>query len=131
MKAETHLAAIKESIEELQDCIAKGIEKRQRTIGFHCSAAAADLFELFLHKQNLIDPGANVKHNWFASTGAAKKRFAFDFPKKEELLKILNEIEKNRNLLCYGKPQPAKTIEETIVLFNKLKSEIEKLGVKI
>ena len=130
MKIETHIAAVKESLDTLHDCIAKGAEQRQRTIGFLCSAAAVDLLEIFLHQQNLIDPGANVKHNWFASVKTASKRLP-DFPQKAELLGILNDIERRRNLLCYGKPQPARTIEESISLFNKLKTKLEFLGVKI
>ena len=130
MKIETHIAAINESLDVLKDCIAKGIESRQRTIGFSCSAAAVDLLEIFLHQQNLIDPGANIKHNWFASIKTASKHLP-DFPQKTELLEILNQIEKKRNLLCYGKPQPVKTIEGAISLFNELKAKLESLGAKI
>jgi len=130
MKTETHAAAVKESLDEIRDCIAKGVESRQRTIGFHCSAAAADLLEIYLHQQNLIDAGTSIKHNWFSSVKTASKRLP-DFPQKTEILQSLNEIEKKRNLLCYGKPQPAKTIEELISTFNKLKAKLENLGVKI
>ena len=130
MKIEAHIAAVRESLDELKDCIAKGIESRQRTIGFHCSAAAVDLLEIFLHQQNFIEPSAHIKHNWFSSTITEAKRLP-EFPKKIEFLEILNKIEKNRNLLCYGKPQPAKTAEEAILLFNKLKAELEKLGVVV
>ena len=131
MKPDVHIEAIKEYLGILQYSVARGIEHSQRAVGFACSAAAADLFELFLHQQNLIDPGAYIKHNWFASIPAAKKRFAFDFPQKEELLRLLNEIEKRRNLFCYGKQQTAKSIEELIATFNELKRKLELLGAKV
>jgi len=130
MKIETHINAVRESIDTLKDCLSKGIENRQRTIGFHCSAAAVDLVEIYLHQQNLIDIGLYLKHNWFASIKSASKHIP-EFPQKSEILQILHEIERKRNLLCYGKPQPIQTIEETLVLFNKLKARLEALGVKV
>ena len=130
MRVELHINAVKESIDTLKDCIAKGIENRQRTIGFLCSTAAVDLLEIYLHNQNLIDPSANLKHNWFSSVKNSSQKLP-DFPHKAELLGLLKKIESNRSLLCYGKPQPIKIIEETISLFNSLKSKLEKLGVKL
>lgn len=130
MKDETHIRAINESLEVISESVAKGIEKRQRTIGFHCSSAAVNLFEMFLHKQNLIDTGASIKHNWFASIKTASSHLP-DFPQKADLLQMLNQIENKRTMLCYGKPQPAESIEEAISLLNKIKGRLETLGVKI
>ena len=129
MKIESHKMAIKESIETIRESIQKGLQNRQRTIGFHCSAASADLLEAYLHQKNLIDPGANIKHDWFSSLEKARRNIKFDFENKEEILKLITKIEEKRNLLCYGKPQPEELISETIEIFNKLRKEFEKLGV--
>ena len=67
MNMEAHRRAIRESVETLRECVQRGIESRQRTIGFHCSVAAADMLELYLHSKNLIDPGRTIKHDFFSS----------------------------------------------------------------
>ncbi len=130
MKIESHLRDLKESLEAIHDGIARGLENRQRTIGFNCSAAATDLLEIYLHQKELIDPGANIKHNWFSSVKTAAKRLP-DFPSKPEILQLLNAIERKRNILCYGNPQSVDTIKEAINVFNELKTKLEHLGVKI
>lgn len=57
MRIEDHKNNIRESIDVIEECIQKGtLTQRQRTIGFHCSAAGIDMLEVLLHKKNLIDP---------------------------------------------------------------------------
>ena len=60
MNIENHYKRLNESLE-------KGILERQRTIGFHTSAASMDLLEMLLHKNNLIDRGFVIKHEWLKS----------------------------------------------------------------
>ena len=60
-----HLAKIKEHLQELKDAIAQGIENRPATIGFHTSACAIDLLELYLHHTGKIPIGLQIKHEWF------------------------------------------------------------------
>jgi len=62
MKIESHLENLKESINEIGESITKDLTKKQRTLGFHTSAAAMDILEIILHKNNLIDPGFIIKH---------------------------------------------------------------------
>ena len=107
MKIEDHNRNIRESLEVIHECIQKGIQERQRTIGFNASVAATEMLEVYLHKQNLINPGTILKHEWFTSERKAYEKLSFDFPEKEAIIKILVEIESKRNILCYGKPQPA------------------------
>ena len=57
MKIESHLENLKESIREIEIAVKEGLEKKQRTIGFHTSSAAIDILEIILHKHKLIDPG--------------------------------------------------------------------------
>jgi len=130
MRIEDHLRNINESLEVIKESIQKGLQERQRNLGFNISVAAVEMLEVFLHQKNFLNPGIILKHEFFSSIRKAKEKLKFDFSKKEEMLKLLNDIETKRNLLCYGKPQPAETIEFIINSFNKLKSLFEKEGIK-
>lgn len=120
---------IKESLEAIKESIQAGVEKRQRTIGFHCSAAAIDILELFLHQKNLIDPGTIFKHDFFSSVRKANEKLEVEFQNKNEMIALLVEIESKRNLLCYGKPQTRDHIEEYISFFNKFRKIFDDMGV--
>lgn len=130
MKVEDHLRNIKESLDVINECIQKGLQERQRNIGLNVSIASVEMLEVFLHKQNLINPGAIIKHDWFSSVRKAKEKLPFDFPEKGKILDCLCAIESKRNLLCYGKPRPINEIESILESFNKLKSLLEKDGLK-
>jgi len=130
MKTEDHLRNINESLEVIKESIQKGLQERQRNIGFNVSVAATEMLEVFLHKNSLINPGTTLKHELFASLKRAKEKLNFDFEHKEEILNLLSEIETKRNLLCYGKPQEIETIESVLNSFNKIKSLFEGLGLK-
>lgn len=130
MKVEDHLRNMKESLEVIKESVQKGIQERQRNIGFNCSVASAEMLEIFLHKENLINPGLTVKHDWFSSVRKAKEKLNFDFPEKEKIIKFLYEIEAKRNLLCYGKPRPASEIESLLDIFYKLKKLFESKKIK-
>lgn len=130
MKTEDHLRNICESLEVIKECIQKGLQERQRSIGFHTSVASTEMLEVFLHSRSLINPGMTLKHEWFNSLNRSKEILNFDFENKEKILKILNEIETKRNLLCYGRPQPVESIEEILKLFNEIKFLFEKEGLK-
>ena len=105
------------------------MEDRQRTIGFHCSVAAADLLELHLHSKNLIDPGKTIKHDFFSSERKAKEKLRADFPNKGKIIGLIVELESKRNTLCYGRPQQKKIIEEYILIFNRIRKIFEEMGV--
>lgn len=131
MNAEAHRRAIRESIEEIEEAVKRGIEERQRTIGFHCSVAAADMLELYLHGQNMIDPGTTIKHDFFASLRIVNERIKLDFPNKTEIFSLMHRLEAERNLLCYGKPKARKELEDFILTFNKLRGIFEGMWVNI
>ena len=130
MNIEGHRRAIRESIEEIKDAVQKGVMERQRTIGFHCSVAAADMLEIFLHEQNLIDPGTTIKHEFFASARKAEERISMEFKEKETIIGLMVELESKRNALCYGRPQPKENIEQYLLTFTKLRRIFDMLGVK-
>jgi len=131
MNIEKHIDRLKESLEVLDESISRDLVKRQRTIGFNTSAASADMFEIFLHKNKFIDPGFIVKHEWFKSKNKVEEKFPFDFDSKKEIISILYFIEDKRNMLCYGSPQQESIIREVIAKFNKLKKLFKERGVQI
>lgn len=131
MKVEKHMIKLKESIEVLEEYVKEGkLIERQRSIGFHTSAASVDLLEIYLHKNNLIDPGMQLKHDWFASKNKVESKLPFNFKNKKKIIDTIMKIEKKRNILCYGAPQKKKIITENIRLFQKLRKIFEKMGVK-
>ena len=127
MNIESHKRAIKESLEMIRESIRKGVSERQRTIGFHCSVAAADILELFLHSRGLISPGKTIKHDFFTSKRKLKERLP-EFKHRERAIELLTELESKRNLLCYGKPQTEGLIEEYLSTFNKIRKLFDRLG---
>jgi hypothetical protein len=130
MKIEDHLRNINESIEEINYAVQKGIENKQRTIGFNCSVASVEMLEVYLHKLELINPRTIMKHEWFSSIRRANESLNFDFPNKEKIMNLLSKIEEKRNILCYRKKQPVSVIESVLNFFNEIKSLFEKCGLK-
>lgn len=124
MKVEDHLRNINESLEVIRECIERGIEERQRNISFNVSVASTEMLEVFLHRKELINPSAMVKHDFFNSVRKANEYLPFDFEHKQEIFSILVEIESKRNFLCYGKKQPVSLLARQIELLNKLKELI-------
>lgn len=129
MKIEDHLKNLRESIEVIEESIEKGVVERQRNIGFNISVACADLLEIYLHKNNLIDPGFIVKHEWFKSKNKLKEKFPFEFPKKEEIFSLMTKIEEKRDILCYGKSQSEELLQELIGNFNKVREKFKEIGL--
>jgi hypothetical protein len=121
MKIESHLENLEESIREIKNAVKEGLEKKQRTIGFHTSSAAIDMLEIILHKNNLIDPGFIIKHEWINSKNKIEEKLSFKFLKKEEILQHIIKIESARNKFCYGKRQKEDVLEKIVDEFNKLK----------
>ena len=131
MNLDKHMERFKESLELIDESISLDIVKRQRTISFNTSAAAADMFEIYLHKNKLVDPGFIVKHEWFKSKNKLEEKFQFSFDKKKEIFELMGFIEGERDSLCYGTPKKEDVVREVILKFNKLKEIFEELGVKI
>lgn len=129
MRIEDHKKRLSESLKLIEESIEKGLVERQRTIGFNASAACADMLEMLLHKNHLIDPGLIIKHEWLKSKKTMENKFSFEFPKKKEILNLILKIEEKRNVLCYGKPQKEEAIRDVINNFNKLKEIFKETGL--
>lgn len=122
MKTEEHLRAVKESMEVIKEAVQVGLELRQLTIGFHCSAAAVHMLELFLHQHQAIDLGKVIKHDIFASREKVERLLPEDFPDKASIIPLLVQLETKRNLLCYGKVRPKEEVEEYLRVFHSVRS---------
>ncbi len=131
MNIEKHKEKLRESLELIDESIQIGVERRQRTIGFNTSIASADMFEIYLHQNNLIDPGFVIKHEWFKSKNKLIEKFPFDFEEKEKLFQLMQYIEQQRDSLCYGIPKQKEEIINIIHAFNKVKDLFKKWGVTI
>ena len=124
---EEHKKKISEHLEEIDDAIKQGIEKKPVTIGFHCSACPLQFLELYLHTLNKIPIGKIIKHDWFKRPKIDQKieplierKLPIIFPRKEEIYNLIYTIEEERNTLMYGKPTKAQ-IEKVLAEFKKLK----------
>ena len=133
-----HKRHIQEHIEEIEEAIDKGIEKRPATIGFHTSACAVELLELYFHKKNLISTGKTIKHNWFERPKIGQKIKPFierkldvAFSSKDDIYELIYCIEENRDNLIYGNSK-TEQIERVLKTFLQLKErmieELRKIG---
>jgi len=130
---EEHKKRIKEHLEEIEDAIDMGIEKKPITIGFHSSACASELLELYLHTLNKISIGKIIKHDWFKKPQPEQKikplierKLPVEFNNKKELYDLIYEIEENRNNLIYGKATKEQ-IKRVLDSFLKFKELVNKL----
>ena len=121
-----HKQHIREHLQELDDAVAIGLERRPATIGLHTSACSIELLELYLHITGKITTGTVLKHEWFKApkpgqkiAPLAERKLGFDFPHKNDVLSLLYVIEEERNKLIYGKSNKA-SIETVLRTFNKL-----------
>ena len=123
---EEHIKSIKVLMNDVDDKVrADMIVEAQKLVGFACSEASCDMFALMLHKKNLITPGFNVNHRFFASEKIAKKKFAYNFPQKSALLNFLVKQENFRERLCYGRDKKKDAVEQCIKNVYKIKAIVE------
>jgi len=124
---EEHKKKIIEHLDEINDAIDQGIERKPVTIGFHCSACSIQFLELYLHIVNKIPIGKIVKHDWFKRPKPEQKKetiierkLSVNFNKKQEIYELIYTLEEERNSLMYGKPAKEQ-IKKVIETFFKLK----------
>jgi len=123
---EEHKTIQDELEEDINEKISRGIlGKRQKLIGFSTSEASTNLFARLLHKLELISPGFNINHRFFASIERAKSKFDYDFPNKEKILKLLVKQEIYRDKICYGKDKDESVVKGAVENYFDLKDVIE------
>lgn len=122
-----HKKKIKEHLEEIEDAIQEGIEKKPITIGFHCSACSIQFLELYLHITNKISIGKVVKHDWFKRpipeqkiSPLIERKLQIEFPKKQEIYGLIYYLKEERNTMVYGKPVEEQ-LKRVLTTFLKLK----------
>lgn len=127
-----HKQRIKEHLEELQDSVNIGLETRPVTVGFHASACAAEMLEMYLHLLNLISTGKKVNHTWFKKPQEGQKieplierKLPVSFQDKEKIYALIYSIEESRDNLVYGKPKKDE-VKAVFTAFQKLKALMEK-----
>ncbi len=127
-----HQRKIKEHLQEIKDALDEGLEHKPVTLGFHMSACATELLELYLHKLNLISLGKTIKHNWFEKPKLEQKilpiierKLPVSFPDKDKIYHLIYTIEEHRDNLIYGKNSPVLT-QVIVKNFMELKELLEK-----
>ncbi len=136
-----HKQQIKEHIQEINDAIAIGLEKRPATLGLHASACSISLLEIYLHILGKISIGTMIKHEWFKPpkpgqkiAPLAERMIGAEFPNKEVILSLMYALEEHRNKLIYGKPTKT-AIDAVFTSFQKLhviiKEKLSELGEEI
>ncbi len=134
-----HKKRVQEHTEELGDAITLGPVLRPATIGFHTTACACDLLEMYLHIKGLVDVGKVIKHDWFKRPKEGQKilplierKMPVSFPGKEQVYEGLYMLEENRDILIYGKPaggQVTKVLETFQHLRRLLEEKLEEEGI--
>ena len=126
---EEHKKTAGEFLEDINEKIkANLLVERQKIIGFSASEAATNLFALFLHDKNLVEPSFSINHRFFASKRIAEKKFDFDFFLKEKIIDLLVRQEMYRNKLCYGRAKEEGVVTSAIKNLFELKKIIEEGG---
>jgi len=134
-----HKKKINEHLEQIEDAIDSGIEKKPITIGFHSSACASELLELYLHILNKIPIGKIIKHDWFKKPQPEQKiealierKLSVEFDYKKELYDLIYKIEENRDNLIYDKAtkEQIKIVLDSFLKFKELINKLIKQEVQ-
>lgn len=124
---ENHKAILRELLEDIEEKVrADLVIQRQKILGFALSEASTNLLAVLLLKNGLVSSGFMVNHRYFSSQKAAKERFPFSFPRKDEIIDSMVAQENFRDRLCYGKHKDRKEAEDAIKNLYHLKALIEK-----
>lgn len=130
---EEHKKKIREHLEEIDEAINRGIEKKPVSIGFHCSACALQLLEVYLHLENKVQITKILKHDWFKRPHETQKipalierKLPIDFQYKKEIYELIYNLEEKRNSLLYGKSSE-ESVKEVVTNFIKLRKIFKEL----
>lgn len=122
MKPEEHQKALQEHIKNLNKAIDESIEENQRNIGYNVSQGSVELFALYMHSLHLVEgSGDQWDHRTFKNKRMLEKKVPFEFPNSAKILQLMEGIEKDRSIICYGKRKPQVRIEKMILFFQELR----------
>ena len=127
---------IKEVLDEINSALkdSRGLKTHQRRLAFSLSLGCVNLIEEYLIKKDVLKSGVKINHLWFKKKPENVKKLISNqivcpvenISNLDNLLKIVYEIEKERNELAYGKIVSEGFLGEQINLFLDLKKEVEK-----
>ncbi len=125
MKIEEHEKSYKEHINNLNRLIEEGIEENQRNIGYNLSQGSVELFAIYLHKLKIVQGSGDMfDHRIFKNNLLIEKKIPFGFKDRDIILRLMRNIELDRNVICYGKGKPINKIKNMIATFNELRKLI-------
>ena len=135
MNLEKHEETLKEVTATIEEALnSNDIKLYQRRITAMISLGVSQIIEYYFHKLNVIKPGAQIKHNWFASS-IDKIKIKLEsvltmniskINNLDELLVLAKKIEEDRNDLIYGSPiKSEKILMEKINFYLEIKRIIE------
>ena len=135
MKIEEHEKVYQEHINNLDRAIEEGIEENQRNIGYNISQGSVELFAIYLHKLRLLqDSGDQFDHRVFKNKALIEKKIPPEFPDRIKVLRLMKDVELERNAICYGTRKPKIRIDRAIMKFQELRKlinfNLKKLGSK-
>ena len=130
MRKSKHISVLIDLLRDLRK------EPSRSTICFVYSAALTHMFHLAFYDE--VESGRVLKHQDFKSKDKIEtlKRLIREFPGKEKMFKLWEELEQKRNDLCYGYPDEEDlrqyadrflAIKEILENISLISFEIEKL----
>jgi hypothetical protein len=138
MQEEKHSDALREVMKTIDDALkSSNILEHKRRLTSMLSIGVQHIVELYLHRLNVIKPGAQVKHEWFRLgdnniiikfNGITTKPYD-NIRHLSEMTALANKIEINRNEMLYGSPRVTKDmLLEKIDYFLEIKKIVEETG---
>jgi len=126
MKLEIHKEALAEYIAHIEQA-KHSVENSKRLLLILGSQAAMEIISILLHKLNILDESAVVRHNQLDSKNFWNKMA--DFEKKPQISKLAAELERGR-ALAYGALKRINTDEllKTISMLFELKDIVEEVS---
>ncbi len=132
MKIEKHREALAEVSETIKDALddPKGIMAHQRRLMSMLSLGTAQIVEIYLHRLDVMKPGAQIKHEWLKKDeknallrlSSALTVSPGKIERIGEILAFAREIESDRDEIVYGSPLATdKALKEKIGLFLELR----------
>lgn len=128
MLIENHKIRLRESLRGINRAVVDDATENQRSVGFHASAASADLLNIYLHQAGHLDASADIAHRKLRSDKLLHEVVPYDFPNKDRIFELLIQIENARTGLCYGRPQDTSVVEATLLAFGELRTLFRTMG---
>ena len=118
---------LKEVLDEIENALKdpKGIVAHQKRLSFSLSIGTVTLLEHYLDNLKVLKPGAKINHLWLKKKKNSIKEYISrqissqieSIPRIDKLIDLAYELEKDRNIIAYGKLVSESKLREKINLF--------------